>query len=79
MTTALDGSLSKAKFRRDDNFGFEVPIAAPGVAEVLLMPRRTCDDSLAYDAQAAELVKVFTNNFIQYLPYIDEDVKAAAI
>ena len=54
-------------------------MAAPGVAEVLLMPRRTCDDSLAYDAQAAKLVKVFTNNFIQYLPYIDEDVKAAAI
>jgi phosphoenolpyruvate carboxykinase (ATP) len=79
LTAALDGSLAKAEFRKDDNFGFEVPIAAPGVAEVLLMPRRTWDDSLAYHAQAANLVKMFTDNFTQYLPYIDEDVKAAAI
>ena len=79
LTAALDGSLTKAEFRKDDNFGFEVPIAALGVAEVFLMPRRTWNDSLAYDAQAAKLVKMFTENFIQYLPYIEEDVKAAAI
>ena len=79
LTAALDGSLSKVEFRNDANFGFEVPITAPGVAEVLLSPRRTWNDSADYDAQAAKLVKLFTNNFDQYMPYINDDVKAAAI
>ncbi|MDK3072101.1 phosphoenolpyruvate carboxykinase [Sedimentitalea sp. JM2-8] len=79
LTAALDGSLAEVDFRKDANFGFEVPVSVPGVAEVLLDPRRTWDDPAAYDKQAAELVKMFADNFEQYLPYIDEDVKAAAI
>jgi phosphoenolpyruvate carboxykinase (ATP) len=31
LTAALDGSLNGAEFRRDPNFGFEVPVAVPGV------------------------------------------------
>ena len=79
LTAALDGSLAGAEFRKDANFGFEVPVQVPGVAELLLDPRRTWDDKEAYDAQAAKLVQMFSDNFEQYLPYIDNDVKAAAI
>lgn len=79
LTAALDGSLAEAKFRKDPNFGFEVPVAVPGVAEVLLDPRRTWDNPEAYDAQAAKLVQMFADNFEQYVPYIDDDVKAVAI
>ena len=46
---------------------------------VLLNPRRTWDKPDSYDKQAAKLVQMFADNFEQYLPYIDEDVKAAAI
>jgi len=56
-----------------------VPIGAPGVPGVLLDPRRTWDKPDSYDRQAAKLVKMFAENFEQYLPHIDEDVKAAAI
>ncbi|WP_163847290.1 phosphoenolpyruvate carboxykinase [Pseudooceanicola aestuarii] len=79
LTAALDGSLNEAEFRKDPNFGFDVPVSVAGVAEVLLDPRRTWEDADAYDAQAAKLVAMFSENFAQYLPYIDEDVKAAAI
>jgi phosphoenolpyruvate carboxykinase (ATP) len=79
LTAALDGSLGEVDFRKDPNFGFEVPVSVPGVAEVLLDPRRTWDDPAAYDAQAAKLVQMFADNFAQYVPFIDEDVKAAAI
>ena len=79
LTAALDGSLNEVEFRKDPNFGFDVPVDVPGVAEVLLDPRRTWEDGAAYDAQAEKLVKMFADNFAQYLPYIDEDVKAAAI
>ncbi|MFA9230083.1 MAG: phosphoenolpyruvate carboxykinase [Microgenomates group bacterium] len=79
LSAALDGTLAKAKFRRDPNFGFMVPQALPGVDETLLNPRATWTDTLAYDAQAKKLVEMFANNFGQYTPFIDEDVKAAAI
>jgi phosphoenolpyruvate carboxykinase (ATP) len=49
------------------------------VADVLLDPRRTWEDTAAYDVQAAKLVKMFAENFGQYVPFIDDDVKAAAI
>jgi phosphoenolpyruvate carboxykinase (ATP) len=79
LTAALDGSLNDAQFRKDKNFGFEVPVSVAGVDDTLLDPRQTWADSAAYDAQAAKLVQMFSDNFEQYLPYIDEDVKAAAI
>jgi phosphoenolpyruvate carboxykinase (ATP) len=79
LTAALDGTLASAKFRKDPNFGFEVPVSVKDVADVLLDPRRTWEDEAAYDAQARKLVEMFSNNFAQYVPYIDADVKAAAI
>ena len=33
----------------------------------------------AYDAQAEKLVTMFSDNFEKYVPFIDDDVKAAAI
>ena len=79
LTAALDGSLAEAKFRKDENFGFDVPVEVPGVDTALLDPRSTWNNPAAYDAQAAKLVQMFADNFEQYVPYIDEDVKAAAI
>ena len=79
LTAALDGSLSAGEFRRDPNFGFEVPVAVPGVDATLLDPRATWGDKAAYDAQAKKLVGMFADNFAQYVPFIDADVKAAAI
>jgi phosphoenolpyruvate carboxykinase (ATP) len=79
LAAALDGSLGQGKFRRDENFGFDVPLEVPGVARGLLDPRTTWVDAHAYDRQARKLVDMFSANFAQYLPYIDEDVKAVAI
>ncbi len=79
LTDALNGSLEKAAFRKDPNFGFEVPLECAGVEPKLLDPRTTWADPAAYDAQAAKLVNMFSANFAQYVPYIDDDVKAAAI
>ncbi|MCA0872739.1 phosphoenolpyruvate carboxykinase [Seohaeicola saemankumensis] len=79
LTAALDGTLADAEFRRDANFGFDVPVDVPGVAEVLLDPRRTWGNPEGYDKQAAKLVQMFADNFEQYVPYIDDDVKAVAI
>ena len=79
LTAALDGSLAGGAFRRDPNFGFEVPVAVPGVDAALLDPRGTWADAAAYDAQARKLVGMFADNFGQYADHIDADVRAAAI
>ncbi len=79
LTAALDGTLAEGQFRKDPNFGFDVPLRADGVDAALLDPRGTWADGAAYDAQAAKLVQMFADNFAQYVPYIDDDVRAAAI
>ena len=79
LTAALDGSLNAVTFRKDPNFGFEVPVDVPGVDAALLDPRSTWVDAAAYDAQAARLVAMFAENFAQYEAHVGEDVLAAAV
>ena len=79
LAAALNGSLAGAEFRRDPNFGFEVPVAVAGVNSALLDPRQTWANPADYDQQAQKLVAMFAANFGQYLPFIDADVRAAAI
>ena len=79
LSAALDGSLGAGNFRKDPVFGFDVPTAVPGVEARLLNPRDTWADPVACGAQAKRLVEMFQKNFAQYVPFIDADVKAAAI
>ncbi|MBC6438506.1 MAG: phosphoenolpyruvate carboxykinase [Rhodobacteraceae bacterium] len=79
LKAAMAGVLAGGSFRKDTNFGFEVPIRCDGVADILLDPRRTWDSPDAYDRQAAKLVRMFADNFAQYTPFIDDDVKAVAL
>jgi phosphoenolpyruvate carboxykinase (ATP) len=79
LSAALNGTLNSVEFRKDHNFGFDVPVSVEGVDDALLDPRATWADPKAYDLQARKLVEMFSENFAQYLPFIDDDVKAAAI
>ncbi|MCK0169393.1 phosphoenolpyruvate carboxykinase [Jannaschia sp. S6380] len=79
LSAALSGALSRGQFRRDPNFGFDVPVSCEGVPDLLLDPRRTWADKDGYDAQAQKLVDMFAANFEKYLDHIDEDVKECAI
>src|SRR5690606_14692322 len=79
LTAALDGSLANVEFRRDPNFGFEVPVSLPGVDDALLDPRSTWADPEAYDAQAQKLLRMFEKNFERFEGGVAEDVKAAAL
>ncbi len=77
LAAALDGSLNAAQFRLDDNFGLEVPVSVPGVENSILDPRSTWADKAAYDAQAAKLVTMFTQNFTKFAAHVDPKVLAA--
>ncbi len=79
LNAALDGSLNNVEFRRDPNFGFEVPVSVPGVDTKLLDPRGAWADAAEYDKTARELVRLFADNFQQFVDYVDDNVKAAAL
>ena len=66
LTAALDGTLDNAEMRVDDLFGFEVPLAVPGVETRLLTPRLTWADAEAYDKQAIHLAGLFRANFEKF-------------
>jgi phosphoenolpyruvate carboxykinase (ATP) len=79
LNAALDGSLNNAEFRTDPNFGFQVPVAVPGVDTTILDPRATWDDKAGYDETAAKLVKQFVDNFAQFEEHVDASVREAAL
>ncbi|WP_295630897.1 phosphoenolpyruvate carboxykinase [Novosphingobium sp.] len=78
LNAALDGSLNEAEFRKDANFGFEVPVSVPGVDSKLLDPRGAWADAADYDRTAQDLVGKFIDNFAQFADHVDEGVRQAA-
>jgi len=78
LAAALDGSLNKAEFRTDANFGFAVPVAVPGVDTAILDPRETWSDKAAYDRQARRIVGMFIDNFEKFEQHVDAPVADAA-
>ena len=76
---ALDGTLAKARYRRDPFFGFLVPEGVPGVPAEMLDPRASWRDKSAYDATARELLARFEKNFSTFAEHVGADVKAVAL
>ena len=77
LNAALDGSLNDAEFRKDPNFGFEVPVAVSGVDSAILDPRSTWADKDEYDRTAAKLVDLFVANFAEFAEHVEDGVKQA--
>jgi phosphoenolpyruvate carboxykinase (ATP) len=78
LNAALDGSLNTAQFRKDPNFGFEVPVAVDGVDSGILDPRSAWTDRADYDVTAQKLVGQFIDNFAEFAEHVDEGVRQAA-
>jgi len=75
LNAALSGEISDGMFRKDKNFGFEVPLSVKNVDPNLLDPKKTWEDSEEYDKQARRLVEMFVSNFDQYVEHVDSSVK----
>ena len=78
LNAALDGSLNNAEFRKDPNFGFDVPVSVEGVDDGILDPRSTWADGEEYDRTAQKLVQLFVDNFEPFAEHVDEGVRQAA-
>ncbi len=83
LNAVLDGKIDDVEFRKDPNFGFDVPVSVPALAEAgidqtLLDPRSTWADKDEYDRTAQKLVQLFIDNFTQFEAHVDEGVRQAA-
>ncbi len=72
-----DGSLLQAPTVTDPVFGLAVPTHCAGVPDELLLPGQSWPDPDAYRMQAAELARLFRENFAAYADQADPEVAAA--
>ncbi|MCP9222304.1 phosphoenolpyruvate carboxykinase [Erythrobacter sp. LQ02-29] len=83
LNAALDGDLDAVEYRKDPNFGFDVPVSVPaladkGIDQTILDPRSTWADAEEYDRTAQKLVQLFVDNFAEFEAHVDEGVRNAA-
>ena len=74
LDAALSGELSNVEMRKDDNFGFFVPLEVNGIDESVLDPRSTWANSTEYDLQAKKLVSMFIDNFVKFESDVEEKI-----
>jgi phosphoenolpyruvate carboxykinase (ATP) len=63
---ALSGHLHEIPTDTDPVFGLHVPVDVKGVPAQVLTPRKTWDNTDAYDAQAKKLAAMFRKNFEKF-------------
>ena len=79
LRAALDGSLAKARFRKEPFFGLSIPEHVPGVPDEVLDPRQSWADKAEYDRTARNLIERFEKNFAGFEAGVGDEVRAAAI
>ena len=72
-----EGALRDAPTEPDPVFGIHVVTEVPGVPSGILKPRATWPDPAAYDVKAADLARLFNENFKEYEDDCPPDVCAA--
>ncbi|MDX2307748.1 MAG: phosphoenolpyruvate carboxykinase [Hyphomicrobium sp.] len=77
LNAALSGELKSLPMRTDPVFGFDVPVAVPGLDGKVLDPRATWADPALYDETARKLVGMFEANFGKYESQVDAEVRNA--
>ena len=78
ITAALNGSLDKVEYHKDDVFGLAKPLTCPGVPSEILDSRNTWSDKSAYDMKAHELADSFIKNFDKFQSSANDEILSAA-
>ena len=77
VTAALSGEIEKTEFTHHDIFNVDVPHHIDGVPDIVLNPRRTWKNKLAYDEQARKLAAMFEENAARKYPNMADVVREA--
>ncbi|OFX24931.1 MAG: phosphoenolpyruvate carboxykinase (ATP) [Bacteroidetes bacterium GWA2_31_9] len=74
LNAALDGKLEKVKFRKDELFGFEIPLTCPEVPEDIFYPSNAWGDKDEYWRKFDDLAARYIENFKIYRDSVPEEV-----
>lgn len=77
LSAALEGKLDNVQYKKDPVFGFEVPVACPGVPDGVLSPSDSWNDKAAHAKKYKELGSLFARNFEKYKDGCSKEVIAA--
>jgi phosphoenolpyruvate carboxykinase (ATP) len=77
VRAALGGELDSVPYERDTLFKLDVPTVCPGVPAEVLRPRTVWPSEAQYMSQAAELARMFAENFTAFAATVTPDVRAA--
>jgi phosphoenolpyruvate carboxykinase (ATP) len=77
VRAAIGGELADVPSRLDPLFGFAVPTIVPDVPSEVLDPRSTWQDTAAYDAKAAQLARMFNDNFRNFADGVSPSIRDA--
>jgi phosphoenolpyruvate carboxykinase (ATP) len=77
VRAALAGRLDGVATHADPVFGLHIPESVPDVPDDVLDPRATWPDPAAYDEQAAELARMFRENFEKFADGVSDGVRNA--
>jgi len=75
LNAALSGELDNVEMRKDNNFGFSVPLNVKNIDSNILDPRNTWVNKDDYDNQAKKLVQMFIDNFVQFQSDVEEKIR----
>jgi phosphoenolpyruvate carboxykinase (ATP) len=78
LNAALTGALDDVPYIEDPIFGVQIPQECPGVPKEVLNPKETWADKAAYDEKAAELARLFNENFEDYKDKATKEIIAAS-
>ncbi|RXK82815.1 phosphoenolpyruvate carboxykinase (ATP) [Filimonas effusa] len=74
ITAALNGTLQKGNWEKDPVFNMDIPQSCAGVPQEILNPRSAWADKVAYDEAAAQLAKLFNENFSKYADRVPAEI-----
>lgn len=72
-----NGDFDQAEMIHDQDFGFEIPKACPGVPSEILQPKNTWDDKQGFDKAKAHLIGLFRKNFEKFAAQVNPEILAA--
>jgi len=77
VSAILAGELNDVETTTQPFFNLNIPTYIGGVPTEVLNPRSTWSNPVDYDAQAARLAEMFTENFKQFEDGITDEIRAA--
>ncbi len=72
-----NGDFNNVDWVKDEEFGFMIPTSCPNVPDSVLIPRNTWEEKQKYDIAKANLIKLFRDNFEQYVDGVNDEILKA--